>query len=320
MIEGVTGIPPTHYNDVARALRRGTVVPLLGAGANLCERGEDERWEKGRTLPSGAELSEYLAGLYAYPGADAGNLQRVSQFAQVARGEATLYDDLHEVFTATFEPTLLHTFLAALPLRLEEIAGQRRHQVIVTTNYDDVLEEAFRRASEPFDVVYYRAASNRTRSHGRFWHAPFDDEERPIERPTRYDRLPLGERTVILKVHGLAWRTRGSKEDSYVISEDDYIEYLAAAGPTTFLPKSLMAVLVDNHFLFLGYSLRDWNLRVILHQIDAARDRERDSWAIHRDVDPIDSALWRARDVHVLDTPLAAYVRTLDEHLVAHDR
>jgi hypothetical protein len=317
MIEGVTGIPPTHYNDVARALRRGSVVPLLGAGANLCERARDGKWQKGRTLPSGAELSEYLAGLYGYPGADAANLQRVSQYAQVVRGEATLYDDLHEVFTAKCEPTLLHTFLATLPSRLAEISGEPRYQVIVTTNYDDVLEEAFLRAAEPFDVVYYRAASAKTRSHGRFWHAPFEGEERPIERPTRYDLLPLGERTVILKVHGLAWRSKRAKDDSYVISEDDYIEYLASAAPSTFLPKSLMAVLVDSHFLFLGYSLQDWNLRVILQQIDASRDRDRDSWAIHRDVDPIDSALWGDRGVHVLDTPLDGYVRTLDEHLAA---
>jgi len=222
------------------------------------------------------------------------------------------------VFAATYEPTLLHTFLATLPTRLEETSGQRRHQLIVTTNYDDVLEEAFRRESEPFDVVYYRAATNRTRSHGRFWHAPHGDEERPIEKPTRYDALPLGERTVILKVHGLTSRAGNAKKDSYVISEDDYIEYLAAAGPSTFLPKSLMAVLVDSHFLFLGYSLQDWNLRVILHQIDAARDRERDSWAIHRDVDPIESALWGDRGVHVLDLPLDAYVRTLDEHLLSN--
>src|SRR5262249_8352924 len=151
---------------------------------------------------------------------------------------------------------LLHTFLALLPGRLESLAGERRHQVIVTTNYDDVLEEAFRRAGEPYDVVYYRAGSNRTRSQGRFWHAPFQGEGRPIERPTRYDRLPLGERTVILKVHGLTCRTRRAADDSYVISEDDYIEYLASAGLATFLPKTLMAVLVDSHFLFLGYSLQ----------------------------------------------------------------
>jgi hypothetical protein len=319
MIGDVTSVPPTHYDDVARALRRGTVVPLLGAGANLCERLRDEKWEMGRTLPSGAELSRYLAGLYAYPASDDWNLQRVSQYAQVVRGQATLYDDLHEIFCAHCEPTLLHAFLAALPRKLEALAGQRRHQVIVTTNYDDVLEESFRREGEPYDVVYYRAGGNRGRSqHGRFWHAPFEEEDRPIERPTRYADLPLGERTVILKVHGLTWRQRKAADDSYVISEDDYIQYLTSAGLSTFLPKSLMAVLVDSHFLFLGYSLQDWNLRVILHQIDVARGRDRDSWAIQLGVDPIDSALWADRDVHLYDTPLDVYVRALDERLGAN--
>jgi hypothetical protein len=45
-----------HCQIVARRLGVGSVVPFLGAGANLCERPSDARWEDGY-LPSGAELA-----------------------------------------------------------------------------------------------------------------------------------------------------------------------------------------------------------------------------------------------------------------------
>jgi len=46
-----------HFGDVAGAILDGDVVPVLGAGVNLCDRADDERWERGQSLPSGRELA-----------------------------------------------------------------------------------------------------------------------------------------------------------------------------------------------------------------------------------------------------------------------
>jgi hypothetical protein len=300
-----------HYDYVAAALGYGAVVPLLGAGANLCDPGR-EGWELGRNLPSGGELSQYLVNRYGYPGGDTHDLLRVSQYAEAKRGDGTLYDALHVVFTASYGYTVVHEFLASLPRRLAAPGHAGPHQLIVTTNYDDALEQALTSAGEPFDLIWYSAVG---RHAGRFMHKPPDGDARPIKRPNEY-RLSVEDRTVILKIHGAV--NRGDRtSDSYVISEDHYIKFLTNTNLNELLPKTLLATLLNSHFLFLGYSLRDWNLRVILHQIWTQREQSRDSWAIQREVDEIDSALWDARNVRLHNVALDAYVEELGRRLGA---
>ena len=72
--------------------------------------------------------------------------------------------------------------------------------------------------------------------------------------------------------------------------------------------------MADGHFLFLGYSMRDWNLRVILSRIWGAQQLDLKSWAVQREpADPrareIEEALWRDRgDVDLLYVELGEYV------------
>ena len=48
------------------------------------------------------------------------------------------------------------------------------------------------------------------------------------------------------------------------------------------MPVTLAAKLRKSHFLFLGYGLRDWNMRVILHRIAGEQRLTYKSWAIQR--------------------------------------
>jgi hypothetical protein len=48
--------------------------------------------------------------------------------------------------------------------------------------------------------------------------------------------------------------------------------------------EPLAVKLRKSHFLFLGYSLRDWNLRVIFHRILGAQRLKYKSWAIQQAV------------------------------------
>jgi hypothetical protein len=53
-----------HYARVAAAFSDGQVVPLLGAGVNLCDRPVDADWQERKLLPSGGELAKHLAGVF----------------------------------------------------------------------------------------------------------------------------------------------------------------------------------------------------------------------------------------------------------------
>jgi len=147
---------------------------------------------------------------------------------------------------------------------------------------------------------------------GKFLHWPPGEKAvmQVIESPNNYSGLTTDERPVILKIHGAI--NRATKEgDSFVITEDDYIDYLTRTDLTGLLPVPLPAKLQQSHFLFLGYSLADWNLRAILHRIWRDRHRSAQSWAVQRGPDKIDQKFWSKRDVDIIDVELKDYIDAL---------
>lgn len=305
-----------HYRTVIKAITDGRVVPFLGAGANLCGRPPGLSWQRGQYLPHGGELSAYLAHNFGYPPDEVQDLVRVSQYVTVMTGSGPLYDELHRLFEGEYPPTALHRFLAALPALLREKGYPPRYQLIVTTNYDDLMERTFREAGEAFDLVTYVAEGP---DRGKFTHWLPDGEVYLIERPNEYRGLSLDQHPAILKIHGTVDR-RSPERDSFVITEDHYIDYLTRTDISNLVPVMLAAKLKKSHFLFLGYSLRDWNLRVILHRIWGEQKLTYKSWAIQLHPQPIDQEFWRKRDVDIFDVALEKYVAALSDRLQALPR
>jgi hypothetical protein len=301
---------------VIREIVQGRVIPFLGAGVNLCGRPADAAWGPGAFLPTGGELASHLAGRFNYPRDEVLDLARVSEYACVVSGSGPLYEELHDLFNADYPITRLHQFLAGLPRRLAQANQPRRCQLIVTTNYDDALERAFREAGEPFDLVCYLAEGEHR---GKFAHWPPEGAPILIEIPNQYSQLPPREnreRTVILKIHGAVDRSGPEAEwDSFVITEDHYIDYLTRTELENLVPVHLLKDLRRSSFLFLGYSMRDWNLRVILHRIWRGQKLSYHPWAIQHRPDKLDCEFWEMRGVDVYDVPLEEYVPALEAAL-----
>jgi hypothetical protein len=305
-----------HYSRVAELLADGWVIPFLGAGANLCDRPHEVAWAPGRFAPSGAELAHVLAARSRYPNPENPDLLRVSQYVDAVLGAGRLYGYLREVFDADYPPSSLHRLLARMPAQLRDRG--RPQLVAVTTNYDDLLERAFVEAGEPFDVVWYDA--KRGPSHGRFIHKPPEGEPVTIALPNKYTGFALAERPVIVKLHGAIDRV-DAEQDSYVVTEDSYIDYLPGGEVGELIPFQVLVRMRESHFLFLGYSMRDWNLRVILNRIWGARRLELKSWAVQLEPEDegareVEEALWQARgDVDLLYVALNTYVAALEAAL-----
>jgi hypothetical protein len=302
-----------HYDVIIKTIVEGRVVPFIGEGANLCGRPSDKKWACGQsdTLPSNAELAEHLARNFEYPPSAPLDLVRVSEYVSVVSGSGPLYEELHSLFDADYEPTPLHRFFASAPAVLREKGYPPRYPLIVTTNYDDALERAFRAVNEPFDLVAYVAEGEQR---GKFIHFPPGGDVCVIERPNEYRGLSLDQRSVILKIHGAVDRA-GALWDSFVITEDHYINYLTRTDISNLLPVTLAAKLRKSHFLFLGYSLRDWNLRVILHRIWGEQKLTYKSWAILGKMELMEKDFWRSREVDVFTVPLDEYIAALEERL-----
>jgi DNA-binding SARP family transcriptional activator len=283
-----------HFDDVVRTILQGQVVPVLGTDV--------------------AELTMHLAARFGYPGEDgAATLPRVAQYVAVMKGSGPLYDGLHDLLEADLAPTPLHRFFASLPALLRERGAP--HQLLVTTSYDNALERAFEEAGEAFDVVSYLAAG---RNRGRFCHLPPDGTGRLIEEPNTYaTELSLERNTVILKLHGQVERTPSREWESFVVTEDDYIDYLAHTDVAATVPVSLAATLRRSHFLFLGYTMADWNLRVVLHRLWGDQPLSYRSWAVQPEPKPLEREFWRRRDVDVVELAFEEYAQTLGRFVAA---
>jgi hypothetical protein len=227
------------------------------------------------------------------------------------QGSGPLWDELHTLIETEAQPTAIHRFFASLPKQLR--AHGAHHQLLVTTSYDLALEQALLDVGEEFDVVSYIATG---RHRGRFYHLAPDGTAAAIEIPNTYaSELSLERRTIILKLHGGFDPSPQREWESYVVTEDDYIEYLAHSDVSASVPVGLAARLQRSHFLFLGYTMADWNLRVVLKRLWGDNPLSYRSWAVQNAAKPLEREFWRRLDVDVIEAPLEQYVDALGRHV-----
>lgn len=281
--------------DVVRTLLAGRLVAVVGPSVEPVDA---------------PDVVEHLIKAFQY-GDGPGDLTRVSQYVATISGEGPLYDALHELYGSDLSPSNVHRFLASLPPILR--AHDAPHQLIVTTAYDLALEQAFTEAGEMFDVVVYLAAG---RNRGKFLHLAPDRAPRLIDVPNTYaTELSLERRTVILRLHGRVDRGDEREWESFVVTEDDYIGYLAPGELASAIPVGLAARLRRSHFLFLGYALRDWHMRLLLNRMWGDETVGYRSWSIQPEASTLEKEFWRRRGLDVFEVALDDYVRTLEKRL-----
>ena len=280
--------------EVVRALLSGRLVPVLGPGITA----------------DGQDLASRLAESFDCPEEHRGDLTRVSQYVAATQGIGPLYDQLHELYAEDSEPGPVEHFLAGLP----ELARSRgtSHQLIVTTGYGHALEGAFEERGEEADIVSFLATGP---DRGKFVHRSPDGAETVVAVPNTYGELSLTERPVILKLHGGVDRRPERGRESFVVSEDDYIGYLAQSELANVLPVTLAAKLRRSHLLFISYPVVEWSLRVFLHRVFGDQPISYRSWAVLPGAHPLQHELWRQRGVDLYDVPLDAFVAELELRL-----
>lgn len=303
--------PP--YGEIADLLSSGQVVPFLGAGVNFGTRPPGAGWdlETGEFLPSGGELSRFLAGRANFPSTDEHDLTdlaKVASYFVEASGRKPLRERLRRIFDRDFTPCDIHALLAEV----------RAPLLIVTTNYDDLTERAFQAAGRPYDLVIHPTDRKDVKASVLWWK---HGESEPVAVPPNQLYIDLKATTVLYKMHGTIDRLQ-RKWDSYVITEEDYVDFLSRMTGQTAVPALFMRHFRTRHFLFLGYGLRDWNLRVVLKNLtappvaEAGSDDEEEeddlrSWAIQFRPSPLEIELWNTRNVKIYDVDINEFAGRL---------
>jgi hypothetical protein len=302
--------PP--YGVIWNRLKVGEVVPFLGAGASFVDRPAQSQWsfDDPAFLPSGTELAKFLASESQFPSqdeVDLHDLAKVSSYYGDVAGRKELRKRLRDVFAHDFLPGPLHHLLA----------GIDRPLLIVATNYDTLVEQAFNDAKRPYDLVVH-ASDRKEYASAVLWWPHGATEPKPVPPKELGRDIDLAKTTVIYKMHGTIDRLH-SEWDNFVITEEDYVDFLSRMTSNQAIPAMFYEHCRERSFLFLGYSLRDWNLRVILKNLNrafarraAAEDEERvPSWAIQWKPTELECRLWVKRNIDIYGMNIEQFVRRM---------
>lgn len=297
------------FVNVADWLAEGQVVPFVGAGASRVGCSGD------KVLPDGRGLAEELVSrMPAFPAEAPQELAQVAQFYESSVFDRpALYEYVHRRFETEQQankPGDVARTLAAIPRTDTPL-------FLITTNYDSFIERAFREAERPICVITQNLRDPETGATVVTLVLPDgstaqDDSSNfqwgdPQEFPS--------DCTFLFKMHGSAHRpSQKMSTDDVIITEDDYVDFMVnGGGPVSphFPPASLTAAYKKRRFLFLGYSLYDWNFRTFLRVLvlrNALSGHERlRHWAIQKNPVPLQVDLWGHRNVNVFDGDLGDF-------------
>ena len=213
------------------SIRDNNCTPFIGAGANA------------GILPVGSEIARQWAKEYKYPLNDTDDLARVSQFLAVKRYDMFPKDRIKNQFKEVSPPDFTdpnepHALLADLNL-----------PVYITTNYDSFMYLALKdRKHDPKrELCRWNGFVQQNMK------SVFGDDKNGT------DYTPTSANPLVYHLHG-----HYDIPQSLVLTEDDYLDFLAQISSNhSLLPPAIRTALSCTALLFIGYSLSDWNFRVL---------------------------------------------------------
>jgi hypothetical protein len=247
--------------ELSEQVGRGNAVLLCGAGISVSRDG----------LPSGHQLALELAQRSGQPDLE-GSLPAVAEAYELQFGHHSLISYLIErIGNPRFSPLLTHQLIAELPIN-----------VIITTNWDNLLEEALRQARKPFAKVVQDVDIS------------YADQDK----------------TLLVKLHGSV-----EQKDSIVVANDDFYNVFARLPETTNLIRGYFAT---RTLLFLGFGLADEDFkRLYLEVIRNLGRHKRRAYAVQLNPDLSTTKYWQEKNVEVIGVDAADFLTALKSSLEA---
>ncbi len=292
-----TKLSSVHWDSIVSGIKKNQCVPFLGAGVNAgtdLPMGADVAIQLltrllGQPIEGWSDLIEVSATplLDDYPDLSRARVQdlaRVASHLELEGGYPTVVGYLKEIIADEGrEPSQILRVLARLPIRL-----------IVTTNYDRLLERSFALEAQPPPQVLSQKIDGFKIAERKKWQVKLAGQER-----------------VVYKLHG----SFDDASPNLVISEDDYIDFLGImANEAVGVPRQIRAHIKTSVVLFLGYGLEDWDVRSIYSLLIGRKERRARqlSFAIQRDPSPFWVRFWERKDVKIYDMDLDTFAEQLE--------
>lgn len=224
------------WETLVDSIVAGECTPFLGAGIAVPH------------LPTGALLARVLARRYEYPLDDITNLARVAQYV-----------------ASTHEPAFIRRRVCDHIKRKQRIAEKRLNglpanhlhlarlelPIYITTNYDDFLHRA---------IGMHGGSPSREICR---WHDQLLTTLGPYP-----ETSPTPAEPMVFHLHGHV-----TTPSSILLTEDDYVDFTVSLArrrstqKNSLIPHRVRRALGDTNLLFIGYSLEDWNFRVLMRHL-----------------------------------------------------
>ena len=272
--------------ELVKHVKKGECILFLGAGVHAPPP-EDSRYTypPEQRPPLGGDLAERLAEEFnfkeKFTKESPRDLQRVSLYIEKTGGlgRKTLVDSLDMNLRVGKKPCPALKMLAGLPFK-----------IIVTTNYDRLLESALSKfEKEPAVFVY---------------------NPRPDEPTPDMTEDPTAERPLLFKMHGDL-----DRRETIVITDEDYITFVQRmSDKDAFHPvqQTIRYRMQRWPTFFVGYSLRDYNLRLLFRTLRWRLDASKvpTSYSVDKNPDPLILQVWQneRRFVSFITQDLWAFV------------
>jgi SIR2-like domain len=294
-------IPDLEMRFICKEIHNRRCVPFLGAAVNVSSTSHSY---------SGLRLGSAVAEEFAKETGSTGNLARLTLEVEVRTGRRNLLEML-----AQFLPE--HQCEPSPALRT--LAKLRCLKLIVTTNYDRLLERAL-------------TAANRMQGNDyELLIQPSEGFDETADTRAQLDRLWVYEGLTVYKLHGTfldipTMMSRNSSETAtetealapLIITEDDYIEFLTVVrnevGERIGVPRMITTPVKTSTLLFLGYSLEDWDFRMIHRGLIEPMHRKEGlkSYAIQRNPPEFWKRFWEKKNVTIFDVDLYDFTSQLE--------
>jgi hypothetical protein len=249
--------------DIWKVINEGQCVVVIGSGIAgevfLPQRHEFARsWVERRQMPINTSVHNDLAKVAQFLSVDSGPGMPHAELSSFVRAHlrSRFADQIPGLDWNQSLPRLItevgahhRSSKADDPYRI--LAGLRNVRIYVTTSWTSLLEDALADADRPADVRSFDWLRDRR----------LDDDTVPE---------PTTDRPLVYHLFG-----RISEPSSVVLTEDDYFTWLtkwarhANGDKAEFIPGPVERALTDASSLLLGFSLDDWEFRIVLHSIKA---------------------------------------------------
>ena len=258
--------PRVFWTGLLRMIQRGKCIPIIGPRVH------------GRWLPQPREVAGHWTDVHAYPYGDRIVLPWVAQYLASNQGEDFPRYELLD--------TLVRHFYERLPEELQpDCPPEDVSALLETVGWEPLVSDD---PNDPHEVLAslnlplyvttnpdsFMAAALAT--HGRDpqreicpWHRDLDWLSSRFEDDPNY--VPTPDAPLVYHLFG-----HDEVPESLVLTADHYLDFLVKiSAEMERIPTYIRGALANSTLLFIGYSLYDWEFRVILRGLVATLNQRR---------------------------------------------